>query len=127
SLYHAWHRAAQGSRREKAAAAFQKLDKKLQDTFPKFFYKQRVLEDMIVVAGNIHEKFQSSLRRVQELEAHRKSAEQHAALEGERTKMAALEQFVRMPRESFYNTFNQLKRAADRAHQAKTHMAEANL
>ena len=27
---------------------------------------------MIVVAGNVHEKFQASLRRIQELEQHRK-------------------------------------------------------
>ena len=41
--------------------------------FPKFFYKQRVLEDMIVVAGNVHEKFKTSLRAIEELEARRKS------------------------------------------------------
>ena len=114
-------------KREKMGKDFEKHDKKLQDTFPKFYYKQRVLEDMIVVAGNVHEKFQSSLRRLTELEAHRKSHEQQAALQGERTKIKALEQFVRMPRERFFQVFDQLKRAADRAHQAKTHMAEANL
>jgi len=48
-------------------------------------------------------------------------------MHGERSKIRALEQFVRMPREKFFETFSQLKRAADRAHQAKTHMAEANL
>jgi RNA polymerase primary sigma factor len=124
--YHSWHKSPV-SKRDKAASDFKKLDKKLQDTFPKFYYKQRVLEDMIVVAGNVHEKFQSSLRRIQELEAQRKSAEQHAAIDGEKTKIQALEQFVRIPRDDFYVVFNQLKRAADRAHQAKTHMAEANL
>jgi RNA polymerase primary sigma factor len=113
--------------REKLATAFRKLDKRLQDAFPKFFYKQKVLEDMIVVAGNVHEKFQASLRRIHELESHRKSADQQSAIHGEHTKIAALELFVRMPREGFYKTFDQLKRAADRAHQAKTHMAEANL
>jgi RNA polymerase primary sigma factor len=106
---------------------FLKLDKKLQATYPKFYYKQRVLEDMIVVAGNVHEKFQASLRHIQELETHRKSTELQAAILGERSKIKALEQFVRMTREDFYKIFDQLKRAADRAHQAKTHMAEANL
>jgi RNA polymerase primary sigma factor len=120
-------KAAQGTRREKALARFRKLDKKLQDVFPRFFYKQKVLEDMILVAGNVHEKFKSSLRHIEELESRRKSAEQQAAIQGERTKIHALEQFVRLPRESFYQVFGQLKRAADRAHQAKTHMAEANL
>jgi RNA polymerase primary sigma factor len=113
--------------REKLHTSFRKLDKKLQDSFPKFFYKQKVLEDMIVVAGNVHEKFQASLRRIQELESHRRSGEQQSALQGERTKIQALELFVRMPREEFYRVFGQLKQAADRAHQAKTHMAEANL
>jgi RNA polymerase primary sigma factor len=127
SQYTNWQKAPTGGRREKLLGEFKKLDKKLQDSFPKFFYKQRVLEDMIVVAGNVHEKFQSSLRRTQELEAHRKSADQQAALAGERTKIRALEQFVRIPHEEFYKVFSQLKRAADRAHQAKTHMAEANL
>ncbi len=121
-----WQKASQ-HKRESLFKSFRKLDKKLEDMLPKFYYKQKVLEDMIVVAGNVHEKFQASLRRIQELEAHRKSAEQQSALQGERTKIQALELFVRMPREDFYNIFGQLKKAADRAHQAKTHMAEANL
>jgi RNA polymerase primary sigma factor len=125
--YATWQEAPQGKAADKLLTAFRKLDKKLQDTFPKFFYKQKVLEDMIVVAGNVHEKFQSSLRRIQELEAHRKSNEQQSALHSEHAKIGALEQFVRTPRAEFYKIFDQLKRAADRAHQAKTHMAEANL
>ena len=115
------------TRQEKLLAEVRKLDKKLQDLFPKFCYKQRVLEDMIVVAGNVHEKLKTSLRHIEELESRRKSHDQQAALHDERIKVRALEQFVRLPHEEFYLTFSQLKRAADRAHQAKTHMAEANL
>lgn len=125
--YHGWQKAAPGGRREKMHQELKKLDKKLQDTLPKFFYKQRVLEDMIVVAGNVHEKFQMSLRRSQELEHQKKSHDQAAAIELERGKINALELFVRLPREDFFRVFEQLKKAADRAHQAKTHMAEANL
>ncbi len=125
--YTAWQKAPSQKRRAKLFAAFHKFDKKLQAAFPTFFYKQRVLEDMIVVAGNVHEKFKASLRHIEDLESHRKSHDQQAALHGERTKVRALEQFVRLPREEFYKVFEQLKRAADRAHQAKTHMAEANL
>jgi RNA polymerase primary sigma factor len=124
--YIAWQKAStQG--RQKQHAKFLKLDKKLQDIFPKFFYKQRVLDDMILVAGNVHEKFRGSLRHIEELESRRKSADQQAGLHSERTKIRALEQFVRLPREDFHKTLDQLKRAAERAHQAKTHMAEANL
>jgi len=125
--YTAWQKAPTQGRRDKLQAVIRKLSKKLQDAFPRFFYKQRVLEDMIVVAGNVHEKFKASLRHIEELEARRKSNDQQAALLGERTKIRALEQFVRLPRPEFYQTFGQLKGAADRAHQAKTHMAEANL
>ena len=123
----AWQKTTAQGRRQKLALKLQKLDRKLQDLFPRFFYKQRVLEDMIAVANNVHEKFRGSLRRIQELEARRKSAEQQAGLQAERAKIRALEQFVRLPHEEFFKTLQELKRAADRAHRAKTHMAEANL
>jgi RNA polymerase primary sigma factor len=125
--YDLWQKTAIPGEGEKLFGEFQKRDRKLQETFPRFYYKQRVLEDMIVVAGNVHEKFQSSLRRIQETELHRKSPEQQAILEGERAKVQALERFVREPREEFCRIFDQLRKAAERAHQAKTHMAEANL
>jgi len=125
--YMGWQKLSTQGRKDTARAALQKLSKRVQDTFPKFFYKQKVLEDMIVVAGNVHEKFKASIRHIEELEARRKSHEQQAALQGERLKIRALEQFVRMPQDEFFKTFDALKRAADRAHQAKTHMAEANL
>ncbi len=125
--YIAWQKVSTQGRKQKNFAVFQKLDKKLQGLFLKFFYKQKVLEDMILVAGNVHEKFKASLRHIQELEGRRKSSEQQSALHSERTKIRALEQFVRLPHDEFEKVFNSLKRAADRAHQAKTHMAEANL
>jgi RNA polymerase primary sigma factor len=109
-----WRKAPNKSRREKLAREFQKLDKRLQGRFPRFFYKQKVIEEMIVVAGNVHEKFQASVRRIQELEALHKSAARNAEIDAERSKIATLELFVRMVRD-------------DRAQQAKTHMAEANL
>src|SRR5690606_1261053 len=97
----------------------QKLDKKLQATFPKFFYKQKVIEEMIVVAGNVHEKFQASVRRIQELEHLPKANARLAEIEAERAKIATLELFVRMSREEFYKAFDDLKLSADRAQQAK--------
>jgi RNA polymerase primary sigma factor len=95
--------------------------------FPKFYYKQKVVEEMIVVAGNVYEKFQASLRHVQDLESQRASGERRTALEAERAKLQTLEQFVRMSREEFYKAFSDLKAAAERGLKAKTHMAEANL
>jgi RNA polymerase primary sigma factor len=125
--YVVWQKAAQKGRKEKLAKEFAKLSLKLQDMFPKFAYKQKVIEEMIIVAGNIHEKLQSSYRHIQELERMRTSSERRAALEAEQGRIRTLEQFVRMSREEFYKAFAELKDAADRAHRAKTHMAEANL
>ncbi len=113
--------------REAAQVAFEKLDKKLQALFPKFYYKQKVLEEMVIVAGNIHEKFQQCLREIEKLEKEPPSPERDKAIREQQNQIASLELFVRMPREQFYKAFDALKAAADRAHQAKTHMAEANL
>lgn len=125
--YAAWQKAAQKGRKEKLAKEFAKLSLKLQETFPKFAYKQKVIEEMIVVAGNIHEKLQTSSRHIQELERLRTSTERRASIEAEQARIRTLEQFVRMTRDEFYKAFTALKDAADRAHRAKTHMAEANL
>jgi len=125
--FNRWQKVASPARGAKLFAQFQKLDEKLQAIFPKFFYKQKVLEDMIAIAANVHEKLQTSLRRIQELEGQPKSGSRQAALREERGNILALERFVRRPREEFYECFDQLQRAVGRAHQAKTHMAEANL
>jgi len=125
--YFNWQKAVQKGRKEKMQRELKKMGAKLQEFFAKFFYKQKVVEEMIVVAGNVHEKFQASLRHIQELESLRTTAERRAAIEAERAKIQTLEQFVRMPREEFYKTFNNLRAAADRGLKAKTHMAEANL
>jgi RNA polymerase primary sigma factor len=125
--YFSWQKAQQKGRKEALEKELKKLGAKLQDAFTKFFYKQKVVEEMIVVAGNIHEKFQASVRHLAELENQRNTAEKRAAVEAEHQKIATLEQFVRLPREEFYKVFIALKNAADRGLKAKTHMAEANL
>jgi RNA polymerase primary sigma factor len=112
---------------EKACAEFKKADKKLQATFPRFFYKQKVMEEMNLVTENIYDKMQTSLRSVLDLEKQRKSAQQQAFLNSEGQKVKALEDFVRMPQQEFLEAHRQLKHFAHKAHQAKTEMAEANL
>ncbi|NOS69037.1 MAG: RNA polymerase sigma factor RpoD [Verrucomicrobia bacterium] len=125
--YATWQKAAQKGRKEKLHKEFQKMSLKLRELFPKFAYKQKVIEEMIVVAGNIHEKFQTSWRHLQELERLRTSSERRSQIEAEQARIRTLEQFVRMSREEFFVSFARLKEAADRGHRAKTHMAEANL
>jgi RNA polymerase primary sigma factor len=125
--YIGWQKALQKGRKATLQREIQKLSTKLQEMFPRFAFKQKVVEEMIVVAGNVHEKFKTSSRMIEELEHLRTSTERRTIIEAERAKIRTLEQFVRMERDTFYKAFAALKLAADRAHQAKTHMAEANL
>ena len=122
-----WQSSASGPRRERLHARFLKLDRQLQDLFPKFFYKQRVIEEMALVAENIHDKLQSSLRRIQELEAQGQSPASQALVESERRKIHALERFVRTPWPDCLKAYEQLKHFSAQAVEAKTEMVEANL
>ncbi len=122
-----WRDAHQNAKRTREHDEFIRLDKKLQATYPKFFFKQRIVEEMAQVAENIHEKIQYSLRAIVEAEAQRESSAQKHLVEAERQTLRALEEFVRMPHSDFLIEFERLRDAAARALQAKTEMVEANL
>ena len=67
-----WHElcapaVAGGPKLEKLRVEFRRLDAKLQKTFVKFAYKQKVIEEMCLVADNIHDKFLASVRQMDEL------------------------------------------------------------
>jgi RNA polymerase primary sigma factor len=108
-------------------ARLREPETKLRATFPKFGYKQKVLEDILSVADNLQEQFQAALRRIQELEGHPHSTQQRRDLHEARGKLLALEHFVRSPHKRFCQIFERLQRAAAKARQAKSQMAEANL
>src|SRR3954447_4282354 len=125
--YAHWQSTSGKAARERALAEFQKVDRKLQTTFSRFYYKQKVLEEMILVSENIHDKIRASLRAIEEFERHGKSAQQHAIIHSEKSKLKALEDFVRMPCEQYLKAYEQMRHFAALAHQAKTEMVEANL
>jgi RNA polymerase primary sigma factor len=116
-----------GRSKEKFSARFKKFDRKLQGSFAKFYYKQKVTEEMALVAENIQDKMHSSLRLMQELEQSRRLPQQEALLEAERRKLLALEEFVRMSPDAYLEAYQQLKAFTSKALQAKTEMVEANL
>jgi len=125
--YAAWQHPPNKAKKDKEHAAFKKTDEKLQRAFPKFFYKQKVIEEMALVAENIHDKIQVSLRAIEEVESHRKSAQTQSIADGERKKIKALEEFVRMPYADYLIAYKQLLHFSAKALQAKTEMVEANL
>ena len=125
--YALWQEASGASSKVKLFNEFKKLDKKLQESFPKFFYKQRVIEEMVQVTQNIQDKIHASLRVLADLERERKSEQQQSFIKSEHQKIQALEGFVRMSREEYLKTHKELNQCAARTHQARAEMAEANL
>ncbi|MBI3876906.1 MAG: RNA polymerase sigma factor RpoD [Verrucomicrobia bacterium] len=125
--YAAWQGAPNKAKRDKEHKALKKSDDKLQRTFGKFFYKQKVIEEMALVADNIHDKIQLSLRTIEDMEKHRKSAQQQWIIDSERKKIKALEEFVRMPFQDYLHAYDQLQHFTKKALKAKTEMVEANL
>jgi RNA polymerase primary sigma factor len=125
--YTAWRHAHGKEKSEQALADFQRADQQLQATFPKFCYKQKVVEEMVLVAENIHDKLQYSLNALAESEMQRESTAQQHLVAAEKQKIRALEEFVRMPADDFLKAFDGLREFATHALQAKTEMVEANL
>src|SRR6266404_1308917 len=125
--YGRWQETSKAPFKDRAFNEFKKLDKKLQATFPRLFYKQKVIEEMVLVTQNIHDKIQASLRVISEMERQRKSEQQQSIIKSERQKIRALEEFARMPYAAYLSAYEQLNTYAAKAHQAKTEMAEANL
>ncbi len=110
----------------RAFSEFEKLNSKLQSTFGKFYYKQKVIEEIALVAENIYDKIWSGLELVKELEKAA-GTENPALLESEKRKIETLESFARMRASEYQEACHQLKACAARALQAKTEMVEANL
>ena len=108
-------------------AQFKKLDRKLQGAFTKFFYKQKVVEEMAMVAENIHDKMLASLRPIKEQQDQNNTPQHQALAEAGLRTLEVLEAFVRMPHAEYLEAYQQLKLANARALQAKTEMVEANL
>jgi RNA polymerase primary sigma factor len=125
--YTVWRNAHTRAKQTRALTAFRQADRKLQKLFPGFCCKHKVIEEMALVAENIHDKLQYSLRALADAEAQRESSAQRHLVEAEQHKIRALEEFVRMPHVGYLQTFDRLREFSTKALQAKTEMVEANL
>jgi RNA polymerase primary sigma factor len=126
--YAAWRHAGKtGPDSDKQAQLFKELNQKLQCAFSKFFFKQKVIEEMALVADNIHDKFQASLRIIADFSGPGDSSARQQVVQTEQRKLQELEDFVRMPCEEYLKAYAQLQYFTLKAVQAKTEMVEANL
>ncbi|MBL9127045.1 MAG: RNA polymerase sigma factor RpoD [Verrucomicrobiales bacterium] len=118
---------SQKAKSDKLREEFQKLDARLQKSFPKFYSKQKVIEEMALVADNVHDKFQLSLKTIGDLEPQKKIPQVQMMIDAEHRKVSALEEFVRMSCEGYLQAYRSLQDFSRKALQAKTEMVEANL
>ena len=122
-----WQEAASPRRRAALSRVLQDLDAKLRKHLPHFYYRTKVIEDMTTLAANVFEQFSAAAKRIPAGQPRTGSSDQAPGPAAENGRIPALERLVRLPHEEFARVFQNLKQAADAAHQAKSHMAEANL
>ena len=122
-----WQQAGSKAQRARLLYQLKRFERKLQAIYPRFHYKQKVVEEMMLVTENIRDKVQASLHAIEGSEQQRKSAAQRAIIQCEHDKLRTLERFVRMPSADYLKACAELNEAMARAQEAKTHMVEANL
>ena len=136
--YAAWQNGASPVEKQALQADLNRLQTKLEALLGKYCFKQKIIEEMSLVAENIHDRFLRSLNALAELKSHHAhpsephpeaphAPSQRAQIQTEREQIAALESFVRLPCAEYLNRFGELKAANRRALQARSEMIEANL
>src|ERR1700722_7240084 len=112
----------------KAEKEFAKCDAALQKLFVRFYYKQKVTEEFVIVCEHHHHELVEAERTLEKLHKSRSKSREHNAHVSElEQKLQDVEQLVRMPLERFHDDHHHLVEWLRKAHKAKTEMVEANL
>jgi RNA polymerase primary sigma factor len=112
----------------KAEKEFAKTDVALQKLFTRFYYKQKVTEEFVIVCEHHHHELVEAERALEKLHKSRSKSREHTAHVSElEQKLQDVEQMVRMPLERFHDDHHHLVEWLRKAHKAKTEMVEANL
>jgi RNA polymerase primary sigma factor len=128
AAYASWRQATEAADRNRYAREMRRLQKRLEAHLPRFAFKHKVMEEMMLVAENVRDKLLECLGSIRQLEAQAAAgAAVASSLEAHRQQLRALEDFVRMPHEAYLKAYDQLKQFTEQAVQAKTAMVEANL
>jgi RNA polymerase primary sigma factor len=126
-IFTSFQQASDSATRKKLWAGLQKVNLGLRKRFPKFHFKQRVLEEMLLIADNIRDKLQGSADAIRQFQAQPPAPETATLLAAEEEKFKALETLVRMPAAVYSESLANLRKASASARQAKNEMVEANL
>jgi RNA polymerase primary sigma factor len=124
--YALWRERTAVPKHERFFARLLRMDRKLQKTFDEFYYKQKVTDEMALVAENLRDKILTGRHLIEELEQQH-NPQLQPVIEAECRKIQALESFVRMPAQECLDACEKLKHFSALAVQAKSEMVEANL
>lgn len=127
AAYRKWRQALGQPEGEQHRAEFRKLDRKLQQTFPRFCYQAKVIQEMIAPAQSIAAAFRASQRGLLQAGQCRDSVCQMPLVDVERQAIETMEEFVRMPCEMFLRNCTQSKAAETRFQQARCELIQARL
>ncbi len=125
--YAQWQAAPSATAKARRWSEYEKLTRKLQDLFPKFAFKPSALDEIMLVAKNVHDQFQEQERMAAATAARRASKAAQSFACAAEEKLQALEKLVRMPRGEYIKAHQQLQKCEAASDRAKKEMAEANL
>jgi RNA polymerase primary sigma factor len=114
-------------RKPKMPPRFEQLQRRLSQLYPRFCFKQKVLEEMAQVADNVADKIQHSLATLKQLQKAHKSSHNQSLIQEEHHRLKSLESFVRMPLDCFMEKYIHLQEHRKTAIDTKNQMVQANL
>jgi RNA polymerase primary sigma factor len=125
--YREWRQALGQPNAEEYRQEFRKLDRMLQQTFPKFHYQAKVVQKMIAPAQSIAAAFQASQRGLLQVRRCGDSVCQMPLVDVERQTIERMEEFVRLPCEMFLRNYTQLMAAETRFRRARCQLIQGHL
>jgi RNA polymerase primary sigma factor len=109
----------------KLCAYFLSLNKRMRTLLLRFAFKQKIIEEIGMMAENIHDRLQSALQTIRDHERGNNGSP--AMVEGERQKVTDIERFARITSDEYLGEYQALREFNIRGLQAKGEMVEANL
>jgi RNA polymerase primary sigma factor len=114
-------------KRQRGLRELQTLSARQARLFPRFCFKQKILEEMGQVADNVAEKLRASRAVIREHEQQGHSEHHKSIIAAETSKIQTLEVFLRMTETEFLSKYDLLQQCRKASSQAKNEMVEANL
>ncbi len=107
--------------------SFEKLRDKLAALLEKMYFKQKAIEDSMIVADEVYSQFRSARRTIERADASRKSKATQSAVTAAADQAAEIARDALVPEEEFDARYQELKIWLRKGLRAKSEMVEANL